>query len=97
MAIKIVAHNFIKPECLDDAIEAFKPLVQGSRKEEGNISYDLFADIEDPYHLVIVEEWESMDFLPAHRETEHFTGSIAKLGPMMSKQGSVTRMNPVVI
>lgn len=36
-----------KPETVDDLLELALDLVMASRKEEGNISYDIYAEISD--------------------------------------------------
>ncbi|GJL90754.1 putative quinol monooxygenase [Hyphococcus sp.] len=36
-------------------------LVEPSRREEGNISYDLFEDVSEPRQFVFVEHWTSKE------------------------------------
>lgn len=43
-------------------------LVAPSRKEDGNLRYDLFEDRETPGHFVFVEEWSSADTRARHHE-----------------------------
>lgn len=71
--IKVVAKAFYYEEKVDEAIRLYDELVEKSRKEVGCISYNLFKDVNDPSVLTMIEEWESIAALDAHKKTEHFT------------------------
>jgi quinol monooxygenase YgiN len=43
-------------------------LVAPSRKEDGNIRYDLFEDHDAPGHFVFVEEWVSTEARDRHHK-----------------------------
>lgn len=43
-------------------------LVAPSRKEDGNIRYDLFEDQDAPGHFVFVEEWVSTEARDRHHK-----------------------------
>lgn len=43
-------------------------LVEPSRKEEGNIRYDLFEDRDTPGRFVFVEQWASEETRNRHHE-----------------------------
>lgn len=61
-------------------------LVEPSRKEEGNLRYELFEDQETPGHFVFVEAWSSVETRAKHHEHgphiqhfhEHGVGNIEK-------------------
>ena len=46
--IKIVAEWFVKPESREKFLELCEEIVEGTRAEEGNISYELHENIADP-------------------------------------------------
>ena len=52
-------------------VEFAKDLIENSRKEDGNIDYNLYCNTCDGT-LLFVEQWESIDILNAHLQTEHF-------------------------
>jgi quinol monooxygenase YgiN len=52
--------------------ELVQPCLEGTRKEAGNISYDLLVNIKDDTSLVFVERWESMKALNNHFTEPHF-------------------------
>ena len=52
-------------------IEFAQDLIENSRKEDGNIDYNLYCHTGDN-SLLFVEQWESKEILNAHLQTEHF-------------------------
>lgn len=70
--IKVVSRRTINPKHFDEVLEIYREMVEGSRQEPGNISYELFQDIDDPYTLVMIEEWESSDNQDYHESTPHY-------------------------
>ena len=68
----IIAHVTTKAEYKDELMKAFEKVVEGTRREAGNISYDLYVDTSDPLKFTIVERWKSQDAINIHNETNHF-------------------------
>ena len=52
-------------------IAAAKACIAETRKEAGNIAYDLHESVTDPAKLVFVEQWENAEALVPHRSAEH--------------------------
>ena len=67
----VIATIQIKPGTLDAVIAAATPCIEGTRKEEGCISYDLNVAVDDDTKLVFVERWESRAALKAHFTAPH--------------------------
>ena len=68
-------------EACEKIVEFAQDLIENSRKEDGNVDYNLYADTGDG-SLMFVEQWESLEILGAHMKTEHFIkfgGNIADL------------------
>ena len=70
--IKIVAKSEVKKESRQDFLTAAAELVDKSRREEGNISYHLYEDIDDPCILSFIEEWKDEAAIEHHGSSEHF-------------------------
>ncbi|MDR2927346.1 MAG: antibiotic biosynthesis monooxygenase [Cytophagaceae bacterium] len=70
--LTIVAHVRVYPEYKDELAPAFRAIVEGTRKESGNISYILYEDIDNPLNLTFVEEWKSKEAIEAHNKSVHF-------------------------
>lgn len=70
--LKIIAVITAKPEYADQLFSAIKKLVDATRKEDGNISYDLHQNIGNPLEYTIVEVWKSEQAIDFHNASEHF-------------------------
>ena len=68
------------PEKMEEALEAIRPLMQGTHAEEGCIDYVLSADPLTPGVIRIFEKWESDEALKNHARAPHFAEFQAKLG-----------------
>src|SRR6185295_6743563 len=69
--IYVVATLTVKPETRAEFIAAATACIKETRKEPGNIAYDLHESVTDPSKMVFVEQWESADALVPHRAMEH--------------------------
>ena len=69
--IYVVATLTIKPEMRAELIAAAKACIAETRKEAGNIAYDLHESVTDPAKLVFVEQWDNAEALVPHRKMEH--------------------------
>ncbi len=69
--IYVVATLTIRPEMRAELIAAAKTCIAETRKEAGNIAYDLHESVTDPAKLVFVERWESAEALVPHRKADH--------------------------
>ena len=52
-------------------VEFAQDLIENTKKEEGNIDYNLYSNTADGT-LLFVEQWESKEILGSHLQTEHF-------------------------
>ena len=52
-------------------IEAAANLIEKSKLENGNINYNLYSNVQEDT-LLFVEQWENLDILKSHLQTEHF-------------------------
>ena len=69
--IYVVATLTVKPEMRAELIAGAKACIAETRKEAGNIAYDLHESITDPTKLVFVEQWENAEALEPHRKADH--------------------------
>jgi (4S)-4-hydroxy-5-phosphonooxypentane-2,3-dione isomerase len=65
-------HIHVKPEFLDKFIEISRNNHLGSRKEPGNLRFDILQQAEDPCRFMFYEVWASEDALEKHRDTTHY-------------------------
>src|SRR4029079_17685243 len=71
LVIYVVATLTIKPETRAEFIAAATACIKETRREPGNIAYDLHESVTDPAKMVFVEQWESAEALVPHRAMEH--------------------------
>ena len=69
--IYLIATLKIKRGSLPEILKGVAPCLEATRKEPGNISYDLHQSVSDENTLVFVERWEDRPALEAHFETPH--------------------------
>jgi quinol monooxygenase YgiN len=69
--IYVVATLSVKPETRAEFISAATACIKETRKEPGNIAYDLHESVTDPSKMVFVEQWENAEALVPHRAAEH--------------------------
>jgi quinol monooxygenase YgiN len=55
----------------------FAEAIKGTRKEVGNLAYDLNADADDRQTYVAYEKWKNLKALEEHLKTEYVTKLLA--------------------
>ena len=71
VVIYVVATLTVKPETRAEFIAAATACIKETRKEPGNIAYDLHESVTDPSKMVFVEQWDNADALVPHRAAAH--------------------------
>ena len=69
-AVAVTVH--VQAERVDDFIEATLANARGTRKEPGNVRFDVLQHEEDPAHLLIYEVYHSSDGFKQHQQTPHY-------------------------
>jgi quinol monooxygenase YgiN len=69
--IYVVATLTVKSEMRAEFIAAATACIRETRKEPGNIAYDLHESVTDPSKMVFVEQWETTEALVPHRAAGH--------------------------
>ena len=69
--IVVIGTLQVEPSDRDALLEAAKPLMVETRKEDGCLHYCFTADLVDPGVVHLVERWESEACLEPHMKTEH--------------------------
>ncbi|MDR2027572.1 MAG: antibiotic biosynthesis monooxygenase [Prevotellaceae bacterium] len=70
--IVITAYLDIKPDQVEKFLTDVQEVITKSQAEEGNASYNLFADLKEKNKFVFVEEWKGQAAVDIHFATEHF-------------------------
>jgi quinol monooxygenase YgiN len=79
--IVITAYLDIKTDKVEKFLTEVQEVIDKSKAEEGNASYNLFSDLKEKNKFVFVEEWKSQAAVDTHFATEHFK----KFGTLMDE------------
>lgn len=75
----------LKPETAREAIGLMRHMVHLCQQEHGCLSYEYFAGVSDPNQVVLLQEWENIDALRSHYQTEHMEDFLSKLGEHLDR------------
>ena len=59
-------------------------MTEATQSEPGCISYDFYVGLSDPNTLMLFQEWESMEALMEHFQTEHMDEFLQALPNVVS-------------
>ncbi|MFI3299044.1 MAG: putative quinol monooxygenase [Rikenellaceae bacterium] len=88
--LKIVATIVAKQECNEAVYAALKRVVDGTRTESGNISYELHRDISNSFRYVILEHWSSQQAIELHNQSPHFLAFVKEIEGIVESLDVVT-------
>lgn len=77
--LKIVASITIKEEYKNEVVDVLHTVVEETRKEEGNVSYDLHIDVKNPLKYIIIEAWQSDKAIELHNGSKHFQAFVKSI------------------
>lgn len=72
------------PEYVEQFMEITKYNHENSRKEEGNVRFDVLHDNNDPSKFVLFEVYRDAEAAAAHKQTEHYNKWRETVAPMMA-------------
>jgi len=83
--IVTIVHVWVKPEFIDDFIQATKINHINSVKETGNIRFDVLQDVNDPSKFTLYEAYISEKASMEHKNTQHYLDWREKVKDWMAK------------
>ncbi|MCB1691574.1 MAG: antibiotic biosynthesis monooxygenase [Pseudomonadales bacterium] len=89
----IIVHGTfpIKPALRDEALALMQRMAVASRAESGCISYEFYVGLSDPNSLLLFQEWESVEALQGHFDTEHMEEFLKVLPDVLDGEVSTRR------
>jgi quinol monooxygenase YgiN len=78
----VVTHVDVPPPRKDECVDMLKKLADDSRKDDGNLRYDVVQQSNRPNHFTVIEVWKNRKAFEAHAMTEHVRDFRDKLTPM---------------
>jgi quinol monooxygenase YgiN len=82
--ITIVALCTLKPEHVTEFQQIARDLIGASRAESGNVSYDLYADLDNPSRFTFIEVWKDRKAIEIHNASPHFRSFAEAAGPLFA-------------
>ena len=74
----------------EEALEAFRALVEPTHREEGCILYALHRGSDDPARFAFIERWESRERLDAHLASDHVAAALERADELWGENGEIT-------
>ncbi|MCG8697475.1 MAG: antibiotic biosynthesis monooxygenase [Bacteroidales bacterium] len=78
-------HVWVKPEFINEFMEASMANQKESVNEPGNLRFDFSQDIEDPSKFILYEAYENEEAAKNHKETAHYLKWKERVANMMAK------------
>ena len=89
--IRIVATFRVRPDAVKEFRTLAERLVEGSRVEAGNVTYDLCVARDDAASFVVLEAWRDDAAIEAHNASPHFTTLVPRMVALSAEEPSVVR------
>jgi autoinducer 2-degrading protein len=67
-----VVYIQVKPEHVDDFLDAIRDNHEASVREPGNLRFDILQSVDDPTRFVTYMAYRDEAAARAHRETDHY-------------------------
>lgn len=83
--ITTIVHVYVKPEHIQDFIDATRFNHEQSIQEPGNFRFDILQDDKDPSKFVLYEVYETEESVLAHKEKPHYFQWRDTVAPWMAK------------
>ncbi|RUS46252.1 putative quinol monooxygenase [Cohnella sp. AR92] len=74
--IIVHANLQIKPDQEEAFLREVKAVIEATRKEEGNLSYELKKSVDQEHHYTMIELWKDMEAAQSHNTSEHFASFV---------------------
>lgn len=93
--LTVVAKSIVKKDKIEEFKKYADKIIEETRKEEGNISYNLYEDSKEPNIITFIEFWRSEEDLQKHFNSKHFTEIFPKMGELQESEGEVNIYNKI--
>jgi quinol monooxygenase YgiN len=70
--LQVIARYVIAAGNEDEVLELLPKLAAAARTEPGNLSFEVYRQVDDGRRIVLLERYTSRDAFEDHRNTQHF-------------------------
>lgn len=86
-AIYVFAKWQVKKETLQEVLKLLPEMVNNSKKEDGNLFYNVHQSVADPHTLLLFEGYRDEEALDKHRNSAHFnTLVVDQIAPLLENR-----------
>ena len=85
MVVVTAVHVKVKPESVDDFVEATLENHRSSVEEPGNLRFDVLASAQAPGEFMLYEVYATQADADAHKQTAHYLRWREVVAPMMAE------------
>jgi (4S)-4-hydroxy-5-phosphonooxypentane-2,3-dione isomerase len=85
----------VKENYIEDFIKATELNHLSTRKEQGNIRFDVNQSEVNPCDFILYEVYQSVEAAAEHKKTEHYAKWRDRVAPFMDKPREGIRYNPL--
>lgn len=82
----IVARAEVLPGKEKEFMAQANLVIESTRKEAGNISYNLYQNPENPSSFLFYEEYTDQEAIAAHGSSAHFNAFAAAITPLLASE-----------
>ena len=86
---------FVKPERVNDFVAATLDNARNTRREAGNIRFDVLRAEDDPTRFLLYEVYQQKDDFAKHQQTEHYARWKAAVTDWMAQPRVGVKHTPV--
>jgi len=83
--LMVVVSLEVKPECLDDFLKLVTFNASESRKEPGNLRFDVVRSVASPVRFALYEVYKDDAAVQAHQATAHYARWRAEVEALLTK------------
>ena len=87
--LKVVSKSYVKTDKIEEFLDISRELIEYSKEDYGNISYELYQDIEKPYVLTFIQKWQDIETLQIHMNTNHYNRLVPQLEALQQKKTTI--------
>jgi quinol monooxygenase YgiN len=95
--IYVVATLTVKPESRAELIAGAQACIAETRKEAGNIAYDMHESVTEPTKMVFVEQWENVAVLAPHEASEHVKAFVRIVAKCLAAPPKIEIITPAKV
>lgn len=87
--LTVVAKAVVKQDKIEEFKKYADEIIKETRKEEGNVSYNLYEDSKSSNVLTFIEFWRSEEDLQIHFNSKHFKEILPKMGELQEVETEI--------